>query len=103
MSQGSDKRRFTRHEIVEPALIVVPPETPKLPDHHVLTETLDVSDGGARLRHPNQFISRIGERFDITSAHIGPARPAQIIESSAHGLHVEFEEKRPLVDLDDPS
>jgi hypothetical protein len=100
MDGGSERRRFNRYDLVEPATIVVAPRASVLPNVHVFTETLDVSRGGARLRHPTRFIARPGEVFDITSPHIGTARPARIIMSTPAGLHVAFDQDNPLVDVD---
>lgn len=100
MDGGSERRRFDRYDLVEPATIVVAPKASVLPNVHVFTETLDVSRGGARLRHPTRFIARPGEVFDITSPHIGTARPARIIMSTQSGLHVAFDRENPLVDVD---
>jgi hypothetical protein len=100
MDGGSERRRYTRLDVLEPATIVVAPRASVLPNVQVFTETLDVSRGGARLRHPTRFIARPGEVFDITSAHIGAARPARIVLSTPHGLHVAFDEENPLVDVD---
>jgi len=100
MDGGSNRRRFDRYDLVEPATIVVAPRASVLPNVHVFTETLDVSRGGARLRHPTRFIARPGEVFDITSPHIGTARPARIVHSTASGLHVVFDNENPLVDVD---
>jgi hypothetical protein len=100
MDGGSERRRFNRYDLVEPATIVVAPRATVLPNVHVFTETLDVSRGGARLRHPTRFIARPGEVFDITSPHIGTSRPARIIMSTPHGLHVSFDLENPLVDVD---
>jgi hypothetical protein len=101
MDGGSERRRFTRYDLVEPAVIVVAPRAANaLPNVHVFTETLDVSRGGARLRHPTRFIARPGEVFDITSKHIGTSRQARIVSSSPNGLHVAFDMENPLVDVD---
>src|SRR5579871_5467771 len=91
MSAGSERRRFARYEIVEPATIVVGWEGSSLPDVHVHTETLDMSSGGVRLRHPTRFIARPGEVFAITSRHLGEPRTARIIQSTPAGLHVRFD------------
>jgi len=87
MDGGSERRRFNRYDLVEPATIVVAPRASVLPNVHVFTETLDVSRGGARLRHPTRFIARPGEVFDI-------------IMSTPAGLHVAFDQDNPLVDVD---
>ncbi len=100
MSSEANRRRFTRHEIVEPATIVVGWKGSALPDVQVFTETLDVSRGGVRLRHPTRFIARPGEVFDITSAHIGAPRAARIVQSTASGLHVRFDQENPLAALE---
>jgi hypothetical protein len=100
MDGGSERRRFTRLDVMEPATIVVAPRASVLPNVQVFTETLDVSRGGARLRHPTRFIARPGEVFDITSPHIGNARPARIVLSTSAGLHVKFDDENPLVEVD---
>jgi hypothetical protein len=94
---GSERRRFDRYDIVEPATITVGWKGSALPDVHVFTETLDMSPGGVRLRHPTRFIARPGEVFDITSAHLGTPRAARIIQSTPAGLHIRFDEEAPLV------
>jgi c-di-GMP-binding flagellar brake protein YcgR len=103
MPSGSDKRRATRFDIVEPATIVVGYKNAALPDVRVFTETLDVSRGGVRVRHPTRFIARPGEVFNISSAHIGEPRPARIIQSTAAGLHIAFDAEDPLIDLLGPT
>jgi hypothetical protein len=100
MDGGSERRRFSRYDLIEQATVVVAPKASALPNVHVFTETLDVSRGGARLRHPTRFIARPGEVFDITSPHIGTARPARIIMSTPAGLHVAFDQENPLVEVD---
>jgi len=100
LSAGSERRRFARHDIVEQATIVVGWKGTALPDVHVSTDTLDLSPGGARLRHPTRFIARPGEVFQIASAHIGAPRAARIIQSTPSGLHVRFDQESPLVGLD---
>jgi len=100
MDGGSERRRFNRVDVIEPATIVVGARASSLPQVHVFTETLDISRGGARLRHPTRFIARPGELFDISSPHIGKARPARILASTAAGLHVVFDHENPLVDVD---
>jgi hypothetical protein len=100
MDGGSERRRFNRFDLVEPATIVVGTKASSLPQVHVFTETLDVSRGGALLRHPTRFIARAGELFDISSPHIGKARPARILASTPRGLHVVFDHENPLVDVD---
>jgi c-di-GMP-binding flagellar brake protein YcgR len=99
LSEGSERRRFIRHDIVEQATIVVGWKGTALPDVHVATDTLDLSPGGARLRHPTRFIARPGEVFQIASAHIGPPRAARIIQSTGSGLHIRFDQENPLVGL----
>jgi len=100
MAEGSERRRFPRYDIVEPATIVVGWKASALPDVHVFTETLDLSRGGVRVRHPTRFIARPGEVFDITSVHIGGARPARIVASTPAGLHIAFDQENPLIDLE---
>ena len=100
MSSESDRRRFTRYDIVEPATIVVGWKGSALPDVQVVAETLDVSRGGVRLRHPTRFIARPGEVFDITSAHIGAPRAARIVQSTPAGLHLRFDREEPLTALE---
>jgi hypothetical protein len=98
MDGASDRRRHSRYDLEEPVTIVVGTRT-SLPPVRVFTETLDISSGGARLRHPTRFIARPGELFEISSPHIGEARAARIIESSARGLHVAFDVADPLIRL----
>lgn len=98
MDGGSDRRRHNRYELEEPVRIVVGTRT-TLPPVTVFTETLDISSGGARLRHPTRFIARPGELFEISSPHIGEGRGARIIESTARGLHVAFDVADPLIRL----
>ena len=100
MSEGSERRRFRRHDIEEPVTIVVGWKGTALPDVRVSTQTLDLSPGGARLRHPTRFIARPGEVFQIASAHIGTPRAARIIQSTPSGLHIRFDQESPLVGLD---
>jgi hypothetical protein len=94
---GSERRRFDRYDIVEPATIVVGWKGSRLPDVHVFTETLDMSSGGVRLRHPTRFIARPGEVFEISSAHLGEPRAARIVQSTPAGLHIRFDAETPLV------
>jgi c-di-GMP-binding flagellar brake protein YcgR len=98
MDGASNRRRFPRYDLEEPVTIVVGTRT-SLPPVKVFTETLDISSGGARLRHPTRFIARPGELFEMSSPHIGEGRSARIIESSARGLHVAFEVSDPLIRL----
>jgi hypothetical protein len=98
MDGASDRRRFARYDLEELVTIVVGTRT-TLPPVTVFTETLDISSGGARLRHPTRFIARPGELFEMTSPHIGEGRAARIIDSSPRGLHVAFEISDPLVRL----
>jgi len=100
MSAGSERRRFTRYDIVEPATIVVGWKGSSLPDVHVHTDTLDMSSGGVRLRHPTRFIARPGEVFAISSKHLGAPRSARIIQSTPAGLHVRFDEVDALIGHD---
>ena len=100
MPSESDRRQFERYDVIEPATIVVGWKGSKLPDVHVFTETLDVSRGGVRLRHPTRFIARPGEVFDITSPHIGAPRKARIVQSTPAGLHVRFDQENPLAALE---
>ena len=98
---GSERRRFARYGIVEPATITVGWKGSSLPDVQVFTDTLDISSGGVRLRHPTRFIARPGEVFKITSPHIGAPRAARIIQSTPAGLHIRFDQESPLVNLKD--
>ncbi len=101
MSPGSERQRFARYGIVEPATITVGWKGSALPDVQIVTDTLDISNGGVRLRHPTQFIARPGEVFKITSPHIGTPRPARIIQSTSAGLHIRFDQVGPLAKLSD--
>jgi hypothetical protein len=103
MAAGSNRRRFARYDIIEPATIVVGWKGSALPNVHVFTETLDVSSGGVRVRHPTRFIARPGELFDISSPHIGGPRPARIVQSTPAGLHIEFHQEDPPVGLGGPT
>jgi len=85
MPSGQDQRRYPRYALSERAAILLGPAT------YVFSETLDISRGGACLRHPNRFVVQAGEFLNLASAHIGSQRAARVVSVSARGLHCAFD------------
>ncbi|HUA53841.1 MAG TPA: PilZ domain-containing protein [Candidatus Sulfotelmatobacter sp.] len=92
MPSGQDQRRHPRYALAERAAILLGPAT------YVFSETLDISRGGACLRHPNRFVVQAGEQLNLASAHIGSQRAARVVSVSSRGLHCAFDSDPDPVD-----